>query len=133
MSPVVMAHRVEGAQPHASTITLTFLRHTDPPANKLEKKLIPQYEQAHPNIRINYITVPDPTVFTKFESMSVAGSPPDIINFGSTDVPEVWQRGQLAPVDLCRSTSPPRSSSCWTPWCARLGGSCSAAMVAMPT
>jgi multiple sugar transport system substrate-binding protein len=100
MPPVVLAHRVEGAQSHAPTITLTFLRHTDPPANNLEKKLIRQYEQAHPNIRINYVTVPDVNVFTKFEAMSVAGTPPDVINFGSTDVPEVWQRGQLAPVDL---------------------------------
>src|SRR5437868_2898203 len=100
MSPMVVAHRVAGAQSRASTITLAFLRHTDPVANNLEKKLIRQYEQAHPNIRINYITVPDVNVFTKFEAMSVAGSPPDIINFGSTDVPEVWQRGQLAPVDL---------------------------------
>lgn len=100
LSPMIGAHRVEGAQPRASTITLTFLRHVDPPANNLEKKLIKQYEQAHPTIKINYVTVPDANLFTKFEAMTVAGTPPDIMNLGSTDVPEVWQRGQLAPVDL---------------------------------
>jgi multiple sugar transport system substrate-binding protein len=32
--------------------------------------------------------------------MLVAGTPPDIVNFGDADVPAVFQRGQLAPVDL---------------------------------
>lgn len=81
-------------------ITLTFLRHEHPPANTLEKELIQQYEQANPNIKIDFITVPDVDLFTKFQAMTVAGAPPDIVNFGSTDIPAVWQRGQLAPVDL---------------------------------
>jgi len=84
----------------AQEITLTFLRHEDPPANKLEKDLIQQFEQANAGIKINYVNVPDTDLFTKFSAMSVAGTPPDIVNFGSTDVPAVWQRGQLAPVDL---------------------------------
>ena len=84
----------------AQEIKLTFLRHEDPPANKLEKELIQQFQQANPGITIDYITAPDVDMFTKYGAMLVAGTPPDIVNFGSTDVPAVWQRGQLAPVDL---------------------------------
>src|SRR5215213_11320609 len=84
----------------AQQTTLTFLRHEHPPANNLEKELIQQYEQANPNIKINYVIVPDVDLFTKFQAMTVAGTPPDIVNFGSTDIPAVSQRGLLAPVDL---------------------------------
>ena len=84
----------------AQEITLTFLRHEHPPANALEKELIQQFQQANPTVKIDYVTVPDVDLFTKFQALSVSGTPPDIVNFGDTDVPAVWQRGQLAPVDL---------------------------------
>jgi multiple sugar transport system substrate-binding protein len=84
----------------AQAVSLTFLRHEDPPANKLEQGLIQQFEQTNPNIKIDYVTVPDADLFTKFEALTVAATPPDIVNFGSTDVPAVWQRGMLAPVDF---------------------------------
>jgi len=84
----------------AQEVKLTFLRHEDPPAQKLEGDLIQQYGQQNPNVKIDYVTVPDVDLFTKFEALTVAGTPPDIVNFGSTDVPAVWQRGQLAPIDF---------------------------------
>ena len=84
----------------AQEITLTFLRHEHPPANELEKELIQQFQQENPTIKIDFVTVPDVDLFTKFQAMSVAGTPPDIVNFGSTDIPAVWQRDLLAPVDL---------------------------------
>jgi multiple sugar transport system substrate-binding protein len=84
----------------AQQTTLTFLRHEHQPANNLEKELIQQYEQANPNIKINYVIVPDVDLFTKFQAMTVAGTPPDIVNFGSTDIPAVSQRGLLAPVNM---------------------------------
>src|SRR5215211_6180754 len=84
----------------AQQTTLTFLRHEHPPANNLEKELIQQYQQANPNIKINYVIVPDVDLFTKFQAMTVAATPSDIVNFGSTDIPAVSQRGLLAPVDL---------------------------------
>jgi multiple sugar transport system substrate-binding protein len=89
-----------GGPTAAQEITLTFLRHEHPPANELEKELIQQFQQANPSVKIEYVTVPDPDLFTKYQAMTVAGTPPDIVNFGSTDIPSVWQRGQLAPVDL---------------------------------
>jgi multiple sugar transport system substrate-binding protein len=84
----------------AQEITLTFLRHEHPPANNLEKALIEEFQQANPNIKIDYVIAPDVDLFTKYSALLVAGTPPDIVNFGSTDIPAVWQRGQLAPVDL---------------------------------
>lgn len=84
----------------AASTTLTFLRHTDPPANTLEQKLIKQYEQANPNIKINYVTTPDADLFTKYESMVVGGTSLDIFNLGSSDFPAVIARNQAAPVDF---------------------------------
>jgi multiple sugar transport system substrate-binding protein len=84
----------------AQEVKLTFLRHEDPPAQKLETDLIQQYAQQNPTVKIDYVIVPDVDLFTKFEALTVAGTPPDIVNFGSTDVPAVWQRGQLAPIDF---------------------------------
>jgi multiple sugar transport system substrate-binding protein len=84
----------------AQEVTITFLRHEHPPANALEKELIQQFEQANANVKINFVTVPDVDLFTKFQAMLVAGTPPDIVNFEQSNVPAVWQRGQLAPVDL---------------------------------
>jgi multiple sugar transport system substrate-binding protein len=84
----------------AQEATLTLLRHEHPPANTLEKELIQQFEQENPGIKVDYVIVPDADLFTKFQAMLVAGTPPDIVNFESSFVPAVWQRGQLAPVDL---------------------------------
>jgi multiple sugar transport system substrate-binding protein len=89
-----------GRSTAAQEITLTFLRHEHPPANELEKELIEQFQQENSTIKIDFVTVPDVDLFTKFQAMSVAGTPPDIVNFGSTDIPAVWQRGLLAAVDL---------------------------------
>jgi multiple sugar transport system substrate-binding protein len=84
----------------AASTTLTFLRHTDPPANNLEKKLIQQYEQANPTIKINYVNVPDANLFTKYESMVVGGASLDLFNLGSSDFPAIIARNQAAPIDL---------------------------------
>lgn len=84
----------------AQETTITFLRHEHPPANALERELIQQFEQENAGIKIDFITVPDVDLFTKFQAMLVAGTPPDVVNFESSYVPAVWQRGQLAPVEL---------------------------------
>jgi multiple sugar transport system substrate-binding protein len=84
----------------AQEVKLTFLRHEHPPANALEKELIAQFEKDNAGVTIDFITVPDVDMFTKYQAMLVAGTPPDIVNFESSYVPAVWQRSQLAPVDL---------------------------------
>jgi hypothetical protein len=94
----------------AQQTTLTFLRHEHPPANNLEKDLIQQYEQANPNIKINYVIVPDVDLFTKFQAMTVAGTPPDIVKRLNADMvrilhsPEVKDRITKAGVDVVAGT-----------------------------
>jgi ABC-type glycerol-3-phosphate transport system substrate-binding protein len=97
---VTPAARVSGAAAQDAPITLTYLHHEHPPVNDLEQELIQQYQEANPNVTIEYIVTPDVDMFTEYSAMLVAGTPPDIVNFGDSDVPAVWQRGQLAPVDL---------------------------------
>jgi multiple sugar transport system substrate-binding protein len=89
-----------GRTTSAQETTITFLRHEHPPANALEKELIQQFEQENSGIKINFVTVPDVDLFTKFQAMLVAGTPPDVVNFEQSNIPAVWQRGQLASVDL---------------------------------
>lgn len=84
----------------AQEATLTFLRHEHPPANALEKELIAQFEQENAGIKIDYVVVPDADLFTKYQAMLVAGTPPDIVNFEGSFIPAVWQREQLSPVDF---------------------------------
>lgn len=84
----------------AQDATLTFLRHEHPPANALEKELIAQFEQENAGIKIDYVVVPDADLFTKYQAMLVAGTPPDIVNFDGSFIPAVWQRQQLSPVDF---------------------------------
>lgn len=84
----------------AQETKLTFLRHEHPPANALEKELIATYQAENPGITVDYVTVPGVDLFTKYQAMSVAGTPPDIVNFGDMDVTAVLQRDQLAPVDF---------------------------------
>ena len=81
-------------------ITLTFLRHNHPPANELETRLIEQYQTENPGITIEYVTVEDAELFTRFSALTVAGTPPDIINLGSFSFASVVARNQFAPVDL---------------------------------
>jgi multiple sugar transport system substrate-binding protein len=89
-----------GVAAQDAPVALTYLHHEHPPVNTLEEELIQQYQQENQNVTINYIVTPDVDMFTEYSAMLVAGTPPDIVNFGDADVPAVWQRGQLAPVDL---------------------------------
>lgn len=84
----------------AQEVKLTFLRHEHPPANELEKELIAQFEQENAGVMIDYVVVPDADLFTKYQAMLVAGTPPDIVNFEGSYIPAVWQREQLSPVDF---------------------------------
>ena len=81
-------------------ITLTFLRHVHEPANELETRLIEQYQTENPGITIEYVLVEDAELFTRFSALTVAGTPPDIINLGSSSFAAVVARDQFAPIDL---------------------------------
>lgn len=100
LSVAALPRLVEGAQSRAATITLTYLRHDFPPGNALETQLIKQYEAMHRNVVIKMSIVPDAQLFTKFQALSTAGSPPDIIDLGDTYAPELVSRNLLAPIDF---------------------------------
>jgi len=54
------------------TITITFWNHINPSTQPVDKKLIAQYESAHPNIKINYLTASDENMAAKL-NMAIAG------------------------------------------------------------
>src|SRR5579862_3774046 len=64
--PAAMPRQARGAQTRASTITLTYLRHDNPPINPLEAQYIKQYEAMNPGVTIKMSVVPDADLFTKF-------------------------------------------------------------------
>lgn len=92
--------RIEAAPQRQSSITLTYLRHVHEPVNELETRLIQQYQEENPGITIDYVTVEDAELFTRLSALTVAGTPPDIINLGSSSFAAVVARDQFAPVDL---------------------------------
>lgn len=96
----VTSPHVHAAPHRQSPITLTYLHHVHEPVNELETRLIAQFEEENPGITIEYSTVEDAELFTRFSALTVAGTPPDIINLGSSSFAAVVARDQFAPVDL---------------------------------
>jgi ABC-type glycerol-3-phosphate transport system substrate-binding protein len=61
-------------------VTVTFWTHTHPPMVELNEAIIAEYEAAHPNVRIEYQTVPNTEFGTKMLTALSTGSGPDVIN-----------------------------------------------------
>lgn len=60
--------------------TVTVWTHTHPPMIQLMKTLISEYESKHPNIKIDYQTIPNAQFGAKMLTALSSGSGPDIIN-----------------------------------------------------
>lgn len=81
--------------------TLTFWTHTHPPMIKLNKKLIAAYEKKHPNVRIEYQTIPNTQFGTKMLTALSNGTGPDIINMDDGAL-----RGEYIPKKLVAPIDP---------------------------
>jgi multiple sugar transport system substrate-binding protein len=84
----------------ASKITITYWTHVNPPAQRLERKLIARYEQLHPGIRITYLPLEFNSLPTKLTTALAGGSGPDIFNLFQSFAPALVQRQFIVPVDF---------------------------------
>jgi multiple sugar transport system substrate-binding protein len=84
----------------ASQVTVTYWTHVNAPAQKVEKKLIAQFEAQNPTIKINYVVVDFNSLPTKLTTALAGGSGPDIFNYFRSFAPALVQRDLIAPVDF---------------------------------
>src|SRR5581483_6065488 len=84
----------------ASQVTVTYWTHVNAPAQKVEKKLIAQFEAQNPTIKINYVVVDFNSLPTKLTTALAGGSGPDIFNYFRSFAPALVQHGFIAPVDF---------------------------------
>jgi multiple sugar transport system substrate-binding protein len=68
-------------------------------AKLLNETLIPQFEAAHPNIKVNSVTVPYDNFREKLLAAISAGDAPDLIRTDIIWVPELADKGALAALD----------------------------------
>jgi ABC-type glycerol-3-phosphate transport system substrate-binding protein len=81
-------------------VTLTFWTHTHPPMVELNKKIIAEYEAAHPGVKIEYQTVPNTDFNTKMLTALSTGAGPDIINMDDGALRgDYIEKGLVAPLD----------------------------------
>lgn len=86
----------------AQTVTITFW-HTynedSPESSTLQDVLIPQFEAAHPDIRVQAVSVPYDNFRTKLLAAISAGDPPDLIRSDIIWVPELADKGAFVALD----------------------------------
>jgi multiple sugar transport system substrate-binding protein len=103
---VAMTACGSGSSGSGDKVHLTFWTHTHPPMIALNKKLIAEYEKAHPNVTIDYQQIPNTDFNTKMLTSLSNGSGPDVINMD-----DVALRGDyipkrlLAPMDSAAQTA----------------------------
>ena len=89
-----------GGGGEAGTTTISFWTHTHPPMIEVYEDLIAQYEEANPNITIDYQTIPNNEFNTKMLTSLSNGSGPDIINMDDSALRgDYIPKGLLAAVD----------------------------------
>ncbi len=84
----------------AAQTTVTYWTHVNAPAQKVEKKLISQFEAKNPSIKINYVVVDFNSLPTKLTTALAGGAGPDIFNYFRSFAPALVQRNLIAPVDF---------------------------------
>lgn len=83
----------------SSKSTLTVWMHQGPTFQKAYQKIVKQFEQQHPGVKINSLYIP----YTQFESKALiaftGGSPPDVVKLGGWDIANYASKGLIAAAD----------------------------------
>lgn len=85
-------------------VTLTFWGTYGNGGNKaqtdaLSNSIIPAFEKAHPNIKINYVDIPYDSLLQKLETSAAGGQLPDLIRSDIAWVPKFASLGVFAQLD----------------------------------
>jgi len=84
--------------------TLRIVRHIFEPVNELDREVIKEYEALHPDVKIEYMTVPFDQFRITLLSSFAAGTAPDIMHPDYPWIPEFASKGLLdpAPADVVK-------------------------------
>lgn len=96
-----------GAAPSASAtaqanapVTISLWTHTHPPMIAEFKKLIKEYERLHPNVTVQYQTIPNTDFATKMLTSMGTSTGPEIINMDDGQMRSIYiPKGLIVPVD----------------------------------
>jgi ABC-type glycerol-3-phosphate transport system substrate-binding protein len=95
-----MAGCSAGGSSGGGKVTISFWTHTHPPMIAVYKDLIKKYEKAHPDITIDYQTIPNDEFNTKMLTSLSNGSGPDLINMDDSALRgDYIPKGLIAPLD----------------------------------
>ncbi len=105
LQTVVVTQQVEkvvtATPPPAGPVTITFWHgyNADTETPFLEKTIIPAFEAAHPNIKVQDVNIPYDQFHQKLLTAIAGGSAPDLARLDIIWIPEFGDMGALAPLD----------------------------------
>jgi multiple sugar transport system substrate-binding protein len=109
MQTVVVTQEVEkvvtATAPPAGPVTITFWHayNADTETPFLEKTIIPAFESAHPDIKVQAVNIPYDQFHQKLLTAIAGGTAPDVARLDIIWVPEFGDMGALAPMDQVMS------------------------------
>ncbi|MCL4459906.1 MAG: sugar ABC transporter substrate-binding protein [Chloroflexi bacterium] len=83
----------------AAPVTLRFLAVTGEPRNTTHKAFIKMFEEKHPNIKVEYETVPFMEFFRKIAVSLASGTPHDVIDADGPNIKGYAYAGSIIPLD----------------------------------
>lgn len=107
-SLLVLVGVMAGTLPQASAtskagarVTISLWTHTHPPMIAEFKKLIKEYERLHPNVTVQYQTIPNTDFATKMLTSMSTSTGPEIINMDDGQLRSIYiPKGLIVPVDF---------------------------------
>ncbi len=109
MQTVVVTQQVEkvvtATPPPAGPVTITFWHayNADTETPFVEKTIIPAFEAAHPDIKVQAVNIPYDQFHQKLLTAMAGGTAPDVARLDIIWVPEFADMGALAPLDQVMS------------------------------
>ncbi|MFB9280250.1 ABC transporter substrate-binding protein [Cohnella cellulosilytica] len=85
--------------PEEEKVTLTFWRHDYAPEAAAFDKLIASFEEAHPNIKVDFQMIPNDQYETKIRTALAGGNPPDIMALDAPTLASYANSGAIIPLE----------------------------------
>ncbi len=84
---------------HAEQVTIKMWMHEHPPRIAIDKQIIAEFEQANPDIKVDYNVIGASEYSTKLLTAFASGAGPDLFNQSITLVAQYFNSRILAPID----------------------------------
>ncbi|HEY6431197.1 MAG TPA: extracellular solute-binding protein [Acetobacteraceae bacterium] len=97
---VAAATGLTARRAEAKPVTLKMWMHLHPPRLPVDKRIIAAFEQANPDVTVQYEVFPPSEYGTKLLTAFAAGAGPDFFNWSSSYTAEYHHSGIIAPVDF---------------------------------